>query len=342
VFPALPIGSNPRYPNHMEGQDLALVLRRLAQFDAAGKIAAAETVADNTRNAFKQDWKTWVEFCAAAEVPPESVSSGLLAAFVRWLAQGDREGNRAPAAPATIARRLTGVLVGLRSRGLAAPRGISSDARKLLNSYTRELEREGLVAGRGKSPALLIRQLREICSGLPPTNAGTRDRALITIGFGIAARRSELARLTISDVKVEARGLEVCVRASKTGSRTVAIRASTHEATDPRRAWLAWCDLLGSLDGPAFRRVTRHDRILNSGLSPAAIGAILTRRAESNSVYGVTGHSLRSGLATEARRAGHPPEQIARQGGWKDNSAVLYGYMQTVDRWTDNVTEGLL
>lgn len=31
----------------------------------------------------------------------------------------------------------------------------------------------------------------------------------------------------------------------------------------------------------------------------------------------LTGHSLRAGLATEARRAGHTPEQIADQGGWR-------------------------
>lgn len=326
----------------MVSTDLEAIGRRLAQFDAAGKIAAEQTAADNTKLAFEQDWKTWVRFCSHAEVPPESVSSGLLAAFVRWLSKGDPAVERPPAAPETVSRRLTGVLVGLRTRGLVVPRGISSDARKLLKKHARDLEEDGKSVGRGKAPAMLVRQLREICAALPPTNAGVRDRAIVTIGFGVAGRRAELSRLAIADVTVDTRGVEVRIRASKTGSRTVVVKSSNHEPTDVVRAWTEWMDRVGQADGSAFRRITPHDRILDTGLSPAAIGAILTRRAEDSNLFGFTGHSLRSGLATEARRAGHTPEQIARQGGWIDTSKVLYGYMQTVDRWADNVTDGLL
>jgi hypothetical protein len=36
---------------------------------------------------------------------------------------------------------------------------------------------------------------------------------------------------------------------------------------------------------------------------------------------------VRTGLPTEARRADHDAKTIAAQGGWKPNSATLYGYM---------------
>lgn len=55
----------------------------------------------------------------------------------------------------------------------------------------------------------------------------------------------------------------------------------------------------------------------------------------------MTGHSLRAGLATEARRAGHDPRSIAAQGGWSPTSDVLYGYMRTVDQWQDNALDNI-
>lgn len=46
-------------------------------------------------------------------------------------------------------------------------------------------------------------------------------------------------------------------------------------------------------------------------------------------------------MTTEARRAGHGAKTIATQGGWRPNSDELYGYMQIVDRWSDNALKGI-
>jgi len=94
--------------------------------------------------------------------------------------------------------------------------------------------------------------------------------------------------------------------------------------------------------GPAFRRIDRHGRLLDAGLSPQAVGDVITRAGERAGLSArLTGHSVRAGLATEARRAGHDAKTIAVQGGWKPNSAVLYDYMRVVDRWSDNAAAGL-
>ena len=54
-----------------------------------------------------------------------------------------------------------------------------------------------------------------------------------------------------------------------------------------------------------------------------------------------SGHWLRRGFATAARRAGHDLVRIGRHGGWKDGSAVLLGYLEDADRWTDNPLIGV-
>ncbi|MFF4653614.1 hypothetical protein [Streptomyces sp. NPDC001380] len=54
-----------------------------------------------------------------------------------------------------------------------------------------------------------------------------------------------------------------------------------------------------------------------------------------------TGHSLRRGLATAARRAGHDLERIGRHGGRADGSRALPGHLEDGDRWERNPVAGL-
>ena len=57
-----------------------------------------------------------------------------------------------------------------------------------------------------------------------------------------------------------------------------------------------------------------------------------------------TGHSVRSGLITEARRAGKDRKAISAVSGHVDGSPVLDGYIQVADRWStqDNALKGVL
>lgn len=330
----------PVAPTHSPTDELALPQLRLRQIEDAADALLGTVVPPNTRRAFDQDWATWREFCGGENIDPHTVSAGLLVAFVTWLAHS-RPGSPAQA-PATIVRRLAGVLDGWKQAKLDIPHGITADARRIVKAYEKNLNRENIPTGRGSAPALTIRDLRRIIEACPNTVAGIRDKALIVIGFGVAARRSELAALLVSDVKRDPNGLIVTIRDSKTGGRVPVLPPGTDIKTCPVRNWQAWLETSRITEGPAFRRVTRHDRVLGRGMDGASIGAIVTRAGERAALeVRLTGHSMRSGLATEARRAGHDAKTIAQQGGWKANSATLYGYMQIVDRWTDNALKGI-
>lgn len=329
---------------HIVSQDLVQV----APVDALPatpeeRLAALETAAQeyvrtqrpaNTQRAYAADWKVWTRYVTQLGIPEDSATAGALVGFVVWL-------ERQEAAPATVDRRLAGAVVGLRQHGAEPPKAATEAARAALNGYRRRLAEAGEKRGRGKAPAMEIKHLRLISAACPETLTGIRDRAVVLIAFSIAGRRSEVAALLVSDVVEAAEGLVITIRSGKTGGRTVAVPYGSHESTCPVRAWRAWLDASGVTEGPAFRRIDRHGRILGV-LAAQSVGTIITTAGERAGVtVRFTGHSARAGLATEARRAGHDAKTISQHTGHAPNSPVLYDYMRTVDQWADNAVAGI-
>jgi integrase len=321
---------------------------RLALLDEAAARHVEGQRPPNTLKAYAQDWQVWQDYTAEAGIPPLSASVGALTGFVVWLERGRtlRPDERvvaevperaAPAAPSTIERRLTGALAGLRHHKVVVDPEASRAAWRALKGYRQRLAREGIQRGRGKATMVTLTDLRAMSRACPDTLSGARDRAMLLIGFPIAARCSDLANLLVTDVEpVDDRGLAVTVRHGKsTGDMVVPRRANPD--TDPVRAWHAWRSGAGIAEGPAFRRVDRHGNVGEPALSTTGVNQILTRAGvRAGLPYPVTGHSLRSGFATEARRAGADDLAIADQGRWVRGSRALYEYIRRVDQWNDN------
>jgi hypothetical protein len=125
---------------------------------------------------------------------------------------------------ATIDRKLAGVVVTLRLppyKVIVDPEATKA-ARKLLKDYRRQAEEdEEPTRGRGKAPAMRLVDLRLIVSKCDTDIFGLRDRAMLLLGFAIAARRAELAGLRLRNIRDDDNGLLVDVRVSKTEPRTV-------------------------------------------------------------------------------------------------------------------------
>jgi integrase len=224
----------------------------------------------------------------------------------------------------------------------------------LLRGYRRDRATGG--TGVRKATPVTVTVLRAMVATLDlATPAGLRDRALLVLGFALGARRGELAALDLGDLTLKPEGIEVIIRISKTdkdsAGRTVAIPYGTHLDTCPVRTVLAWREHLaadGRAAGPLFVRIDRHGVLgrASSGrgaqdgrLTGQAVALVVDRaagRAGLDPAALWSGHSLRRGLATESHRAGASKLAIARHGGWAPNSAALDGYIEEVDRWTDN------
>ena len=336
--PESPPGSTPGAALGSPSGDIAA---RVAAIDAAATAYVRAARPAHTGRAYAGDWALWTRYTAGLGVPALTCSPGLLAGFALWLEAGHHDAHGRAAAPATVRRRLYGAVTALREHGVTVPAGASAQATHTVNAYARRLAEQGTRRGRGPAPAVSVKQLRAICAELPPTLAGHRDRAILLLGFSLAARRDELAHLTVDDLTDDPHGLLVTVRAAKTGPRTVAVPYGTRAATCPVTAWHTWAGAADLSDGRAFRAIDRHGNLATS-ITGQAIGTAITRAADqAGLLVHVTAHSLRAGLATEARRAGHDPLTIARQGGWVDGSPVLYGYIRTIDRWTDNALDNI-
>lgn len=315
---------------------------RLAALDAASDSHAQGQRPDNTTRAYAGDWKTWTAFCSQLQIPPTAATRGTLRAFVDFL------WTREKRAYSTIDRKLAGVTVTLRQQySVVVDPTATKAARELLKDYRKKAEEaEEPARGRGKAPAMRLVDLQRIVSLCDTDVFGLRDRAMLLLGFSIAARRAELAGLRLRNIRDDENGLLVDVRVSKTEPRTVAVPYGTNPATCPVRAWKAWqaAAQITDPDRHAFRRIHHTGAVQPQGLTPQRAGDLITGaglRAGFEDLF--TGHSVRSGMATEARRKGKDRKAIAAVTGHKDGSKVLDGYMQIVDQWdeTDNALIGI-
>lgn len=337
----------PGMGNRMPGAGLRPTLGAVAQvrpdgdppveaLDPSAAELVAEGVADETRRAYAGDLARYGAWCAERGLSPLPASAERLVNYVAHLAA---EGK----APSSIERALAAVLSAHRLAGEVRP------DTKAARTAIKALRRRRAEAGTGprKAAAASVAELRRLVATTDKSSArlGARDRAVILLGFAGMLRRSEIAALTVADIEETPEGLVVTVRRSKTDQAgdgaEVAILAGAFQDTCPVRAVSAWRAAAGIEDGPLFRRVDRHGRLLGP-MSGQAVAMVIARAAERAKLEGrYRGHSLRRGGATAARRAGHDLVSIARHGRWKDGSPVLLGYLEDSDRWTDNPMRGV-
>jgi integrase len=139
-------------------------------------------------------------------------------------------------------------------------------------------------------------------------------------------------------------GLVIKLQHSKTDQEgmgeTKGIPYGSTPSTCPVRALRAWLDAAGISAGPIFRSVAKGGRTVRQGrLDPGSVARIIKRaaaRAGLPDADDFSGHSLRSGLATEAARSGATDNMIADQTGHTDVRSVKR-YIRRGRRFTDNI-----
>lgn len=153
---------------------------------------------------------------------------------------------------------------------------------------------------------------------------GTRDRALILLGFAGAFRRSELVGLDVDDCAFGKDGLTVTLRRSKTDQagegRRVGIPYGSNPDTCPVRNLQEWIARAGVSVGPLFRSITRHGCRLTGNDVARVVKKLALRAGLDPSKY--AGHSLRAGHATSAAIAGASERSIMRQMGHRSVQMV--------------------
>lgn len=302
-------------------------------------------VAEATSRARQSDVKDWMAFVANSMQPAAPVKATAIADYAALLLT-----VRSPSAP-----RPTPLAVGTVERRLASVSSWSvesgyghvdlSQARLVIRGFRRTngAPRPLRAAPIGVDTIRLMLEQLDVDEAAGLVARATRDRALLTTAYCLAARRSEVVALRIEGVSFVEQGALIRVLRRKT--REVPDELAVPFALDPKlcavRAIENLLALLGAdlTEGPLFRRVTRTGVFLEDALRPESVADIVARVTRDAAIElppgfrGFSGHSLRRGAVSAMREAGADAFAIAKAGGWSSNSRVLGVYLDDSDRW---------
>lgn len=308
--------------------ELEHLVERARDYVAGGK-------ASSTRRAYDSSFRAFEQWCAARALTPLPATPATVAVYLAALADEGRAVN-------TIERALAAVAHAHRSAGHDWSSGVPA-IRETMAGIRRKLAGAPVVK---KAPAK-DDELAALVATLDGGLAGLRDRALLTLGWFTACRRSELVALRVEDLDFAPEGLRVVVRRSKSdqegrGLEKGVVYAGNH-ALCPVRALKAWLDAAGIKTGAVFRAIDRHGRMSDAALCDRSVARIVQRAAERAGLdptrYG--GHSLRAGFVTTAAKKGKSLDAIMRQTGHK-SVAVVRGYIRHATVFDDNPSSGLV
>ena len=182
-----------------------------------------------------------------------------------------------------------------------------------------------------------------------------RDKALILVGYYSFCRRSEILNLHYKDLIIEKESIILNIIYSKTdpnGEGRKVLLPKKDNRHCPVMALNQWLEIAQIKSGPLFykiiksnkkndfKRIKKYQLNENSkkiSLSDTSFNSILKKRAfdAGYDMENISGHSLRRGAITEARRQGHSFESIKLQSGHSTNQ-MISKYTEDQDIKDDN------
>jgi len=310
------------------------VLAELEPLVERAREYAAASLAANTRGAYAADWKTFSQWCAQKGLASLPAPPAVVSTYLAHLADAGRRVS-------TIERALSGIAHAQRAAGLDWSRS-ELPIPTVLAGIRRRLG----VSPSKKAP-LGDQDLRALVGTLGVDLIGLRDRALLTLGWFTAARRSEIVALRVQDVAFVREGLRLTLRRSKTDQEGRGLEKGVPYAGDPAacpvRALRAWLDAARLETGPIFRAVIGKGEIAEHALHAQEVARIVKRGAARLGLPPASfgGHSLRAGFITTAARKGKSLDAIMRQSGHR-SERVARGYIQHATLFDDNAAAGLI
>lgn len=289
----------------------------------AAQIADAQKAAA-TKQAYVSDWKQFEEWARANTVTIEPATESTVVAYVVYL-------SRIGMKPSSIQRKLVSINQAHLEMGFKRPRG-----HKLRNALQGIRRLKGTARRRARPITWSI--LERLLKYVPDTPIGTRDRALLLLGFAGAFRRSELVAVNIEHIEFVDEGAIISQTHSKTNQegtlRKIAIPFVDVPGMCPVKAVVELINQNRSTTGPLFyglgsggRRATGLH--YKKRLNPATVSVIIKRYVHKAGYVSkeFSGHSLRAGFATAATQAGLSSAVIMARTGHKSYS-VFQNYVR--------------
>jgi integrase len=282
-----------------------------------------EARAPNTRRAYRAALAAFAAFAESSGRPGIPASPETVAAYLSHQAN---EGRRCSTVSVHAAA------IGYAHRLAGHPNPCDSP---LVGEVVRGIRRTTGAAPKQAAALTLPRLAQAVMSVDRSSVRGRRDAALLTLGFALAARRSELVALDLDDLEDDGEGLLVRVRRSKTdqeGQGAVLYVPMARELLGACavRAVRDWISDLAEAAGPLFRSIRKGGSI-GGRLSDRAVDLVV--RSMTGDVGGAatfSAHSLRAGLVTTLAAKGRTEFEIMEQSRHK-SSAMIRTYAREAD-----------
>jgi site-specific recombinase XerD len=297
----------------------------------AAEFARADR-AESTKRAYESDHRLFAAWCRERTLCPLPAQPGAVAAF---LADEAKKGRR----PSTLGRRTAALKWMHRKSGHPSP---TDDER--VKSVMSGIKRTIGTAPRKLAPATNDRIIAMQAMTRQDV-LGKRDKAILTLGFAIAARRSELVSLDIDHITFCNEGMKVRIKRSKTDQHGMGAEISVPygEIACPIAALREWLAVAGITEGPIFRSIRRGGHVTNKRLGAKTVREVVKRQAAKVGLNpkDFAAHSLRAGFATSAASAGKSLWKIMDTTRHRSTD-TLRGYIRSMDGLKDNACSGLL
>lgn len=278
-----------------------------------------------TMRSYYSDVEIFVGWCEQKGVVPFPGSVATVCCFLE---------EQAPdKAPSTVRRRLYAIRKAHRLLRLSDPtydEDINLTFRRIRRAkHTRPRQAKGLTR----------KYLVKFLEVQPDDPWGLRNRAMLSLGYELLARRSELVALMTDDLEFLSDGtMRVIIRRSKAdpfGQGRIAF--TSKRTTKTVQDWLDW-------RGPDITFLfcpIYQGRAVDRDLSTTTVkrlvkSAALSAGLEQEVINAFSGHSMRVGAAQDLLCAGYDAAAIMRAGGWKSIS-ILGRYLEMAEH---NVWQG--
>ncbi len=325
----------------------------LIALDKRADEAAEAAVPSNTRRAYELELHCFASWCTRHGVKASPAEPRVVRAYLRELADTGRVADdlprgrpKGPLGYSSLMRALSAICTSNVASGHAS---IWKDP--LIISARRALGVEKGTAPKkqkrdlGSVESLLFR----VCDLMDDSVRGTRDRALILVGWHGGKRQSEIVAARVEHFEsTEAGHVRWLIPRSKTDQlgkgQTVLLPLGKDERYCPVRALRRWLAVSRIDRGPVFRGVDMvTGAVMEQPLAPEGVARRVQHYVK---LLGLEpgdfgGHSLRSGFITTARRSGRRMEDIMDVTGHRDPKTVL-GYIRRVDMEEQSAAKGLL
>ncbi len=274
--------------------------------------AITEAYAPNTIRAYRADFEELIVYCAENKQSALPAKPTTIAKFIELVANAN-------ISSASIRRKIVSIAAIHRWASLNDPTK-SPEVKLAIRKMHRKLGR--LCA---QAEPINKNRLQAMLSVTENNLRGQRDRILLNLAYDTMRRRSELASLELSDIRVTKTGASILLRRSKTDQERLGTWLHISEETyNQIKKWIFESKIT---NGKILRGILGKEKITNS-LTGAQIGRIFKRLAnlagiDEKIVSQISGHSIRVGAAQDLLLTGASLPQIMAKGGWNKVDTVM-------------------